>query len=104
MKGFTAPGGAEHGSPYGSGGAGIGEGRAIVAYIECPACRRSIYAVARHHSVAFRCPHCDAALHDDDDRSFDATQVEGVVRRWRLTELRASARRKIARDENAPSP
>jgi len=54
----------------------------------------SVYSVAHHYSVADTCPNCDAALGA-------AAHAAGLTRRWRVIELRVSARRKAAEHDVA---
>ena len=63
-------------------------------YLTCPGCRMSVYSVAHHYSVADTCPNCDAALGA-------AAHAAGLTRRWRVIELRVSARRKAAEHDVA---
>ena len=57
-------------------------------YLICPACRLEAYAAAGH-ATTDRCPRCDTSLRS-------ARRTDGVLRRWRIADLRLAPRQEEA--------
>jgi hypothetical protein len=59
-------------------------------YLICPACRLEAYSAAAHASPD-RCSRCDASL-------AGAERADGILHRWKVTDLRTAARQEKAHD------
>jgi len=59
-------------------------------YLICPTCRLEAYSAAGY-TTTDRCPGCDGSLGG-------AERADGLLHRWKVTDLRLDARREEALD------